>query len=821
MKCFLSHSSKDKKTYVEIVARILGPTMCEYDEWSFEEGLKTLEEIDRGLDESSLFVLFISGTALASEWVQKELKRSVELHALGKLKRIFPIIIDPNVKYDDSRIPEWMRQEYNLKYVSRPNYAARRIRQRLREISWDCHPHLLERERIFVGRNPLVAAFEERLDAVDIPSPVCIVASGIKRIGRKALLRHSLTKSNVVRESFKPSLICLEASESIEDFILKLNDLALTTDRPVNNFMKMTVRDKVEIAVEILKEIKDKHEIVFIDDSACLITHDRNLAPWFRAIIDRISHLEAIVLAVASSVRIQRTVVRNYPAVFHLEVPELEPTERQGLLRRYAEFEKIDLKTEDFKFFMGILTGLPEQVLYVIDLIKDEGLLYAKANSYLIAEYNTEKVIHLLSNMSADPKATALLALLARFDFISTEFLDDLIKNEKPYVNLMRAFYAEALCEQIGANGEYIRLNGAVRDYVLRAKFDLSQQFQERLENHIKDFLVTYQSEQKDLSDLMYSLKEALVQGKDVDERYLAPSHFLRTMRDLYDQHNKYRDVIKLAERVLRNESFMDSSIVSEIRYFQCMSLARLRDSQFLDEVHKIRGAEHNFLMGFYYRMIGKYAEALERLDAALGERPGFSRAKREKVQTLISIEQYDTALDLAKQNYENEKTNPFHIHAYFNCLLRSGNCADNRVLLEDLLKNLQRLPSERAQEMVMGCRALFWAYVDNDRRNSYRIAKEYCQKYGHLLYPYMTMFDIAQHFRDIAEMKESLQKLSAEVDRDSKFSHALVFRKAILATFEGNRDEGHKILDNELKNLPASSIVRWKNRIDQLSPVV
>ena len=60
VRCFLSHSSKDKKSYVEIVAKHLGFHNCVYDDFTFEEGMQPLEEILKWLDKSDIFVIFLS-----------------------------------------------------------------------------------------------------------------------------------------------------------------------------------------------------------------------------------------------------------------------------------------------------------------------------------------------------------------------------------------------------------------------------------------------------------------------------------------------------------------------------------------------------------------------------------------------------------------------------------------------------------------------------------------------------------------------------------------------------------------------------------------
>ena len=120
---------------------------------------------------------------------------------MKELDRIYPIIIEKGLHYDDSRIPQWMKDNYNLKYVSRPVVAARRIRQRLREISWLHNPKLKDRDSIFVGRNDLTKVLEERIDDFEKEVPLCLIVSGLPRIGRYSVIRHVFVKTNIVRQS--------------------------------------------------------------------------------------------------------------------------------------------------------------------------------------------------------------------------------------------------------------------------------------------------------------------------------------------------------------------------------------------------------------------------------------------------------------------------------------------------------------------------------------------------------------------------------------------------------------------------------------------
>lgn len=74
-KIFLSHSSSNKD-YVRPIFNYFGRDRCVFDEMTFETGMNTLQEIFDGIDETDIFVFFISNDALKSQWVQKEIAKA-------------------------------------------------------------------------------------------------------------------------------------------------------------------------------------------------------------------------------------------------------------------------------------------------------------------------------------------------------------------------------------------------------------------------------------------------------------------------------------------------------------------------------------------------------------------------------------------------------------------------------------------------------------------------------------------------------------------------------------------------------------------------
>lgn len=91
-KVFLSHKSEDKD-FVRYVAEKIGIDRCHYDEYTFEDGMNTLDEIMSALDSTDLFILFISDKALDSKWVKRERVRAKKLLDQGKKNKFIQLLL--------------------------------------------------------------------------------------------------------------------------------------------------------------------------------------------------------------------------------------------------------------------------------------------------------------------------------------------------------------------------------------------------------------------------------------------------------------------------------------------------------------------------------------------------------------------------------------------------------------------------------------------------------------------------------------------------------------------------------------------------------
>ena len=825
-KIFLSHSSADKEHYVRHIAdkliESIGQHNVVYDEVTFEEGMMSIDEINRELDTTDLFVIFISDKSLDSKWVKYELNKANDLKANGIINRIYPIIIDNNISYSDKRIPKWMRDSYNIKPIYNISKAFKMIKERLTQITWINYPRIKERDEIFVGRNDYIKRFEERFYSIDEDMINVVIGSGIKNIGRKTLINKCLRQVNAIREnSYEMSTITLNSMESLEDFIYKIYDLGFSEKKNLENLMSTSIDTKINMALELIADIQKNKEIVHIEDEGCIVTHNGNISDWFLQIVTELKCKSRVIFAISSKLRVTSPDIWRYQSIYTIEVGEFEKKEIVGLFKRYLEFEDIDLENDDFKTILDLLTGYPEQVYYAVFLIKKNGIIWVKENLHLIVEFSKEKVLTILNDIEEEKDMKELLVLLCNFDYIGYDFILEVVDDQEICKKHLLDFINRSICEYVGTNKEYIKVNQSIKDYIQRANIKNKLEYGKKLNEIIKNKLINIESDDNSTPEYLFMIKQAIIDGEEIDEKYLIPSHYLSVMNELYIKKKSYQDVIKFADKALEKEEYMEENIVFEIRYLLCLSLARLKDKRFLSEVQSISGADHDFLLAYYYRLINKYDRALEKLKDSLKKRKNFTKAKRELVQVYINLQEYTKAKELAQENYINEKSNPYHVQAYFSCLINGEKNECNRKILDELILTLEKIDSEIAKEMLLRCKAQLEAFYNDNEDEAIEIINSAISKYPKLHYALAVKFEICTKFNRLSDMEDIIERLERDSYSRLHHSNQINYYKAVLIAKTDGSSKAIEFVEKNLKNYTDEALERVKTKLQKLNTTV
>lgn len=809
-RVFLSHSSK-QKGYVEIVANKLGKHNISYDAWTFEAGNKTLDEIYNGIDESGIFVYFISNESLNSDWVQKEINKAEEYVSAGKIKKFLPILIDNSIKHTDDRIPVWIKDQYNIRYISKPTKSYDLIRQALRLVSWELFPQKKQSDQLFIGRTAQIKLYEERIYDFEKPSPISIIVSGLPSIGRRKFIKHALVNSTKVRVQYQPPSIILDSRNSIEDLIVKLYGLGYSQleNDSILNLSAKPLNEKINLSGKLISEISENNDILFVIDNLAIVSKDGNLVDWFLPLNNIIKNLNTLALCIISQARVRAKLLFGIDTIFSINIPELEPYERKALFKSLLEINNIELDNEKFRIISDQFMGFPDQIIYTTSLLLQEGTKYVIDNPHEIIEFNTEKVAKLIRNFEQNQLALQLLKILSESEFLSFNILEDILKDDfEAAKKILTQFSNEFIIEYIGLSGEFLRLNDTVKDFVQRSGYKLIEKYSQNLQDHTKSVFKDYELIERDVSDYVLSVKEALKQGLDVPNELLIPSHYVNAMRELYIHDRRFKEVIVLADRILQNEKFLDRRIIKEIRYWLCHSLARRRDKRVLEEVQKIDGPDHNFILGFYYRLVGRNEDAIQKFLEVLKSAPGFYRAKRELVQVYLNTEQYDEAFELSRENYYSDRNNPYNLQSYFRCLIKVEG-PKQREELYSLLTDLKNNPHEKAKEMYSTSLSQFYAFVENNDYKAIKTADDAIASFPKNIYPFLTKLEILRKTRDVNEIQTTIHEIKQKFDDDSDILIKLPYLacNCIVLAKTGKKEQAMKIIETEIKQHFSNSI--------------
>ena len=101
-------------------------------------------------------------------------------------------------------------------------------------------------------------------------------------------------------------------------------------------------------------------------------------------------------------------------------------------------------------------------------------------------------------------------------------------------------------------------------------------------------------------------------------------------------------------------------------------------------------------------------------------------KAKRELVNTLLSLEEYDQALAYARDNYEADKSNAFHIQSYFAAIIRRHEPTKEEVaIIESLLESLRYRKDKRARDFYICMLGEFKYYVNHNYEEAINILQQ------------------------------------------------------------------------------------------------
>lgn len=719
IKAFISHSSAQKDFAMDLVNK-LGRDNCIIDCYDFRPAYKTLNEIYSNIESCTIFVLLISKESLSSRWVKKEIAKARKELNLKQYSQFCPYIIDKSVKLKD--IPKWIREDdcYNLKYFITPEMLRIDIEQKFRRMIWNENPSIQARETTLVGRNQDIDTFETFLYSQKKKYIRSLIISGRNGVGKDAFARQCVIKMGYPKE-YEPYRISLDVKDNIEDFIMHLNLYCKRyNNTTLMRLMKSSPSEKAKIAVSLLNTIYDSQAIIFVEDNMVCVLPNRDIPQWLGDILESSELNNQLGLIIKSCIAPNSYINTEYKSIACVNLSPLNRNDRKKLFYQYKQFfGDFDISDSDVEFFVGKLLQSPSQILSAVEACSTNGIQMAKRDIDKLIQIGDKKIRPLLDNFMKDQLSKELLVVLSQFEFISFDILNDIFEEQFFEIQkLISNMMVYGILTTFGPDESFIRLDHYFCDYIKRNSItidnDLTLHVNDVIENRVSTSDIT-----EDVSLYLYNVKKMIVKGHCDNNSFLIPSIVIKSLMDVYNSRN-YTLILKICEKIQTDSQNYYADINREISYWKCLALCRLAQPQyhdaFWDEVVNIQGADNYFLKGFFFRNQGQYTQAASYYRKALRSYPTMQRAKREMVTVLQFQGKYDKAFDMARENYENDSENTYHIHAYFRCLaMKSKIDYQDMKMMEELMAKVRNSYSEKKEELYAAMNIEYSAYAKMD----------------------------------------------------------------------------------------------------------
>lgn len=759
---FISHSSNDKPL-VRKVVELLGNNGITVDEYVFESGERTEDEINHAIDRAGIFCLLISESAMSKDWVLKEISIYKSIIDSGRKMKFLPLIIDDAIEYSYSKIPEWIRTEYNLrdKFTS-PVFIARKLEEELNKLRWDEFPAIRERELVFAGRDNDMAAIRERYSNSSFKKRKAVIVSGIPDgIGRRRFLVEFIKiLDRNKKETYQPISLALDRDDSIEDFIIRLNSLVLYKDN--EEIIKfVATKDKAEkilLCNILLQKIFEQKENLLIRDNGAIVLSTGSLCEWFDEIISSNTQINRTFFYIVSRNRFVDA--GEYPEIVTYHLNPLSEKNAKVLLNELLQKNEIELSGDDVNFFLRKTAYLPQLIFNCVDAIVDLGPNLAKQKQKRYEFKGDELVKSLVDDFKEKPEYLQILVLLSEVDFLTYSQIRKICAGIISDTDtILMDLYSLSIYEHFGTNGEFIRMNSVISDLVKRSRYRLNPDIWNNLQMRVNEIIEEQDFINADLGILSKKIeKEIRGDIRNINRNHIVPSLALKIIIDEYSRRIKrgYENVISICLKVLDNEQNLYLDILNRIRYYLCASYAHLGDDTLFQYWDDLNVYDKKFLHGIYYRKLKRYPLAENKFREAMEINPRNNSVKNELAISLQRQGKYPDALKLAKEAYDTHPTNPFYIVTYFKSLVRDETTSQDFLL--DLISKLKSAWDINRESLSQMLEAEYEYFRNGNFPGALSMFRNALNKN-----PYYPIFISASEICEISEHHSEIKKLANE----------------------------------------------------------
>lgn len=488
-----------------------------------------------------------------------------------------------------------------------------------------------------------------------------------------------------------------------------------TTDAELTAVLSSSKEIKADVAVQMINELYTAGSILWIYDKMGCVRPDRNLSDWFESILMHPDIERRLGMFLFSTVAANTYIESRYRELIHIQLMPMGKADRKKLFYKFAASIGLpSINEKDADIFVTRLLESPEQLMDAVLAIKNRGIASAKHDLDDLVKLGEKKGTAIIDYVKGNEICFKVAVVLSKVEFLSISDLNKVLDyDEDEVLNAVLQLLSWSLVEMYGPDGMYIQLDSFVADYFQRNRLNKDKEIDALLDEVLSDTIRNASDITEDVSAYLYEKRKSLLKNGDDKSAFLIPHLVIKAISDTYNKSD-WDEVISLCDRMLNNNHNVFPEIIRETKYWLCLALARKGDQRFFEEVRYIDGIDNAFLHGFYFRNAGDNSRAYGYYKRVLDAFPEKQKARREMVIVLLSLKQYEEALDWAKENYEKEPSNSYHINAYFRCLVKKYRPDRTDVdMMKSLLKEMEKNDSPKKMSILLSMKIAYEAYIE------------------------------------------------------------------------------------------------------------
>lgn len=775
MKAFLSHSSKNK-AIVEQVGEDLGLANVELDSRTFEQGVLNTKAIQDALARSTIFVLFLSKEAIASNMVKLEASLAQELMGKGLVEKFLVICLDDEAF---QAAPDAWKDHNFVRKVSSAGAISRLIQHAL----MIANLRNAKSATPFVGRTKELTEAKDRLIDPIAPQPKGLFASGNAGIGRRTFARKLFAD---VYPSVNPIFpeIYIEPLDGLEEIFRKVFEVVspiatLSAYRTrILAFSIAKADEKASQIAQLIDTLIASREALVIHDHGGLLEDNGRMQPQVQAILDKVqSKLHPTVIFVGD-----RTVPRksrpNPDALVYAPLPSLDRQDIRQLAAFLLREAEIPYTEEQLQQIIDLSDGHPFNVVFIVQAAKQYTLSIFLADPSELTQWKRSRSSAFLQKIKFTELESAILIALKTFSSLDFDTLAQatggiLSEIGAAMMRLMDLHIVEAK-SNVYLIAPPLRI-AVERDARFRGATEKLRSIVRKVSALLN---VSDENSEISLSLINAGILAQLQEDEKVTElfsAFLLPSHSVWLARRHYDATD-FDESIRFAETALQGIDRLSPAGVVEACRCLCLAGTRLgKEGAYEKGISILRlngndpwaSSNSNFLMGFHARFQGKLPEAETFFRKAYEDSPRNYNAARELAAIRMVRGDMTEAEQFARQAFSKAPDNRYVLDIMLSVLIKRS-VSENAQEIDSLFDRLKIVGDEEGHSFYTTRRAEH-AMRSGQLGEAAKLIDEAKSKTPNNFGVHALRFEIYLDMGNKAVANDELNAMEAMIQRNSK----------------------------------------------------